>query len=98
MRTTIYILAVCLFSGTCSYAQNAKLSRHKTTLAGTVVLRDVEDKYLANVTSLEMPEPDGNDEQLILRAIKKEIAEKYPHKAGPKQKKNVVRDGSSRRN
>ena len=58
--------------------QHAK--RFTTPLAGTVVLKDVEDKYNTQVYNVEMPEPDADDEQGKLQEIKKYIAEHYPRK------------------
>ncbi len=86
MRIILAVIVVLCTLGS-SFAQNAKLKRLTAPLAGTVVLKDVEDKYNANVYSLEMPEPDADVEQEKLRAIKRYIAEQYPHKQGPAKKK-----------
>ncbi len=64
--------------------QNAAQAQKRFTapLAGKVVLRDVEDKYNAQVYNLEMPEPDGDKENKELEAVKARIHKLYPPKAG----------------
>ncbi len=80
MRISLVIIIVLsILSGT-SFAQQAKVKRFTAPLSGTVVLRDVEDKYNAGVYSMEMPEPDADAEQQKLRAIKERISSDYPHK------------------
>jgi hypothetical protein len=49
-------------------------------LAGKVVLRDVSDKYNAQVISLEAPEPDGEGEQAAFRELKARVEQQFPHR------------------
>ncbi len=81
---SLFIIAAFCFS---SFGQNARMKRYTAPLAGTVVLKNVEDKYNAGIVNLEMPEPGGEAEQEQLRAIKKQVSALYPHKIGPVQKK-----------
>lgn len=48
--------------------------------AGTVRLRDVHDKYNAQVYSLEAPEPDGEAAQEGLREMKAEVERRFPRR------------------
>ncbi|MCD6011166.1 MAG: hypothetical protein K0Q79_1028 [Flavipsychrobacter sp.] len=86
MRILSFFVVLLLSAGT-AHSQNAKLKRFTTPLAGKVVLKDVDDKYNAYVYSKEMPKPDADAEQAKLQEIKRYIAEKYPHRKGPQQKK-----------
>jgi hypothetical protein len=51
-----------------------------TPLAGTVRLRDIHDKYDAQVVSLEAPEPDGEEGQEEFRKLKAAVERDYPHR------------------
>lgn len=62
------------------FAQQANVKKYTTELAGTVVLRDVEDKYNAMVVNLEAPVPDGNTDKMRLLKVKEQSAELFPHK------------------
>ncbi len=52
----------------------------RVPLAGTVRVRDIHDKYNAQVYSLEAPEPDGESGQAILRRKKAEVERRYPRR------------------
>jgi hypothetical protein len=49
-------------------------------LAGKVNLRNVDDKYQAQVFSLEAPEPDGQGKQAAFRTQKAEVERLFPHR------------------
>ena len=70
------LLVLCLIG----LLQNAAMAQKRfvAPLAGTVVLKDVEDKYNAQVYNLEMPEPDGDKENNELEGIKAKIHKLYP--------------------
>lgn len=87
MRISLLPIIVLLLAGSSSFAQNAKSKRYTTPLAGKVVLSEVEDKYNASIYSTEVHAPDAGSEQAKLMEIKRQIAEKYPRKAGPQKKK-----------
>lgn len=86
MRISLFLLFTLLACNS-TFAQGIKPKRYTTPLAGTVVLRDVEDKYNPEIYSKGLPEPDGDEEQEKLREIKDYISRKYPHVRGPQQKK-----------
>ena len=72
------------------HAQHASVKQYKAPLAGTVVLKDADDKYNAQVTSLQEPEVDGDGEKEMLDAVKAEIKRMYPY-----QKSKTVRKTTS---
>ncbi len=74
------LLFICLLGGGISYGQNAHVSMHTAPLSGTVILKDVEDKYNAAVYSLESPLPDGNVDRKKLYKVKEESAKMFPYK------------------
>lgn len=71
-------------------AQQANVTQYTTERAGVVVLRDVEDKYNANVYNLEAPSPDGDAEKIRLQKTKAEIARKYPHHSSRSVRKTTA--------
>src|ERR1043165_1830084 len=78
-----YLLATALILiSTSVQAQKTSEKIFVTPVAGTVVLRDVEDKYNAQVISLEAPEPDGGDEQEDFRALKAQVERRFPYRRG----------------
>lgn len=78
MRRFYFSIAGLLLSAV-SFGQ-AHVQKLRAPLAGTVVLRDVDDKYNAQVYSLEMPDPDeGGTDAERLEHIKARIAKLYPH-------------------
>lgn len=86
MRFSVFsFLALCA-CGTVGYAQQARVQQFRASLCGSVVMRDVDDKYNAQVFPLEMPEPDATAEQEILRKVKAQIAKQYPHRADAARK------------
>ena len=86
----LLLLAFCAFV-VCNiaHAQSARPKQFKAVLSGSVVLRDVEDKYNATVYSMEMPDPDGNAEQEELAALKRKVAQQYPRQASKLAKKTT---------
>jgi hypothetical protein len=79
------ILSLLLFC--CSLSLQAQM-HYKTTslqcpLAGTVQLQNCTDTFLAQVRSLEIHEPDENEEYEALMRIKEAQTRKYPYKASP---------------
>lgn len=76
MRRLLILLLLPLFST----AQQANVTKFTAERAGIVILKDVEDKYNANVYNLEAPSPDGDKDRIRLRRAKEEIARKYPHR------------------
>lgn len=74
------LLFICLLGGSVSYGQNAHVSTHTATLSGTVILKDVEDKYNAAVYNLESPTPDGNADRKRLYKAKEESSKMFPYK------------------
>jgi len=76
MRFAI-LFVLLFFAYNSSFAQHAKVKKYTAPLAGTVVLRDVPDKYNAQVYSLEMPDPDATADQKKLQKIKDQIRKKY---------------------
>ncbi len=80
-------LGIVVFNNNVVFAQASKMKRFTTPLAGSVVLKDVEDKYNVSVTGLRITEPDADAEQKKLQEIKKEINLKYPRKSSGLKKK-----------
>lgn len=80
MKFPIYtiLLMLCL-TGT-AHAQQAVPKRYQAPLAGKADFSKLEDKYHANVLHLEAPAPDAASERAKLRQLKKEVANKYPHR------------------
>lgn len=76
------VLFVAIFIGLTStgFAQSVHTSIHKAERAGTVVLKDMEDKYSARVYNLEAPEPDGEYDKEKLEEAKKESAKLFPRR------------------
>jgi len=78
MRRFYFSIAGLLLSAV-SFGQ-AHVQKLSAPLAGTVILRDVDDKYNAQVYSLEMPDPDeGGTDAERLEHIKARVAKLYPH-------------------
>jgi hypothetical protein len=80
------IVALC-FGSVSVVAQQASVKQYKAPLAGKVVLGDVDDRYNAQVFSLEMPEPDAAAEQEKLREVKEQIQRMYPRRASASARK-----------
>ena len=62
------------------FAQNAHVSIQHVPLAGTVVLKDVEDKYTAQVFNLESPSPDASAERKKLYGAKAISLAMFPYR------------------
>ncbi len=76
MRKLLFI--TLLIGNYLATAQNARVKQYTAPLAGTVVLRDVEDNYNAQVINTEAPVPDAGKLQLM--DIKKQVAVQFPYK------------------
>lgn len=88
MRKLIFSVVV-LFSVTAAFAQQSGVKRYTAPLAGTAELRSVDDKYNAQVFSLEAPEPDAESEKKKLEEIKALVRAKYPYKSTAEQHKTT---------
>jgi hypothetical protein len=86
----LLLAAIMLITTQVSLAQNARVKRYTTPLAGTAVLKDVEDKYNANVYSMEAPDVEGDSDMEKLRKIKEQIEKQYPHRQNNIQKKTTA--------
>ena len=80
MRFSFLVILMLAFSFT--NAQQARVQSFKASLCGSVNLSAIEDKYNAQVFSLEMPEPDEGAEADQLAKIKEECARLFPRKKG----------------
>lgn len=67
---------------TVAMSTNLSIAQQRFTapLQGSVILKDVDDKYNASVYSLEMPEPDADADQERLQKIKEYINHTFFHK------------------
>ncbi len=74
------LLITLLIGNYIATAQNARVRQYTAPLAGTVVLRDVEDKYHVEVYNLESPAPDANADRKRLYDAKQESAKMFPYK------------------
>jgi len=79
MRVVLPFIVFILAANTL-YAQQARVHQYTTPLAGSAVLKDVDDKYNAQVYNLEMPDPDAAAEQKKLQEVKKQVGKQYPRK------------------
>jgi hypothetical protein len=86
MRLCSLLVALLLLSFSTSFAQQARVQKFVAPLAGSAVLRDVDDKYSASVYSTA-PEVESEREMEELKEIKERSHEKYPYQPGPLQKK-----------
>lgn len=85
-----FFLAAATLFAACGLTYGQQPKRYTAELAGSVTLKDVDDKYNASVYSLEMPDPDGAAEHEALRKIKEQIALKYPHKSSKMGRKGTT--------
>ncbi len=74
-----FIFGFIFLCGNSGFSQQAKPKRFTAALMGTVVLRDVADKYNAEVSSMEMPDPDASTEQKKLQEVKSLIKKRFPN-------------------
>lgn len=80
MKHLLALVFIALMGLNDAFAQTGNGRIVTTPLAGTVRLRDVDDKYNAQVFSLEAPEPDGEEEQEDFRALKAAVERNFPHR------------------
>lgn len=85
MKTAFITIGLCIGFISSGFAQQAKVSRMEIPFAGSVNLSQVEDKYNAQVYNLEMPEPDGEVDQIKLQEAKEKIKQLFP-----RQQKNTA--------
>ncbi len=76
----LLLAVLCL----CSLPAYAQIMVH-TPLSGVVRVRDIQDKYNAQVYSLEAPEPDGEEAQEGMRAMKSEVLRRFPRRQAAQQ-------------
>lgn len=86
----ILLSSLMMLSATASFAQHARVRQYTAPLLGTVVLKDVDDKYNAQVYNLEMPEPDALVEKIKLQRIKEAARKQYPYKRDMAQRKSTA--------
>ena len=75
------LLLTLLIGINIGFAQQTQPKRYTTPLCGSVILRDLEDKYNLQVYNMEMPGVEGREENERLKDIKAESAGKFPRKA-----------------
>ncbi|HXS36872.1 MAG TPA: T9SS type A sorting domain-containing protein [Flavipsychrobacter sp.] len=80
MRTLLLTAFILTLSANLAFSQNARVKQYTTPLAGQVILKDVDDKYNAQVYNLEMPDPDAGDDIARLHALKEESKTLYPYR------------------
>lgn len=80
MRSIFFTSLVILLSAHIVLAQNARVHRYTTPLAGQAVLRDADDKYNARILNAEMPDPDKDEASGELDSVKKLIQKAFPRK------------------
>jgi hypothetical protein len=90
MRPVIILLIGLLLLCPAGYAQNGHVSRFQAKLAGVVDMNAVDEKYQAQVISVENGEPDAKAEQIQLKEVKKRSAEIFPRRTGVKNKTTLV--------
>jgi hypothetical protein len=90
MRFFLFAITALVLCNDAAVAQHAVAKKFKAPLAGTVILRDVEDKYSAQVYSMQMPDPDASEEQERLREIKKQVNLKFPYRSDPGRKSTAA--------
>ena len=81
MRVALLFSLTALTAFSVAQAQSPR--RGTVPLAGVQVLADVSDPFDAQVISLEAPAPDGNPDKARLRAVKAEVARRFPHRSTP---------------
>ncbi len=90
MRKALFASGLLLCFSLNADAQQANVNSFTAPLAGTVILSEVEDKYHAQVVSLEAPSPDGNLDKMKLRAVKQASAARFPRKASSAHQKTTL--------
>lgn len=75
LRILILLSFIAVSTGTMAQVRSLKAK-----LSGTVVLRDVDDKYNVVVYNTEMPEPDEGTDQELLEEAKEQVARRFPHR------------------
>jgi hypothetical protein len=78
MKVSVLFVLLTLGTPATSIAQHATVTKHTTPLAGEVDFSKIDDKYNAQVFSLEAPKPDAESEQAKLRATKAEVSKRFP--------------------
>jgi hypothetical protein len=84
------LLSALILSQAVGVFAQARVTKYTAPLAGSVVLKDADDKYGAQVFSLEVGSPDGNAEKKKLADLKKQISQKYPHQRAQAQYKTTA--------
>jgi hypothetical protein len=87
----ILVFLIFLSVGIIARAQHARVQKFTTPVVGSVVLKNVADKYNAQVDNLEAPEPDAEEEQKKLEEIKKESRLLFPYPSENSRSKSTKR-------
>lgn len=82
MNKWLVLCTVIVLGSMQLYAQHAKVRKYTSPLSGSVILSELEDKYNAEVHSLESPRPDANADRQRLYNAKQEVAKLFPYKRG----------------
>lgn len=90
MRVSLLTILLSIATLTSGYGQKARVQRFTAPLAGVVQLSAVEDRFGAEVFSLEAPEPDGEDDQLRLLEAKERSAARFPRKQSQVRNKTTA--------
>ncbi len=78
MRNSLFPIVFLFLISVSSVAQQARVKQYKAPLSGTVVLRDVADKYSASVFNIEAPDVENDADMEKLREIKLQVKERFP--------------------
>ncbi len=84
----LFVVVLFLLAGNVQ-AQNARVKRYTTPLAGSAVLRDADDKYNAHILNTEAPDPDKDEQTGELDSVKKLIEKAFPRKTSNVQSKST---------
>jgi hypothetical protein len=92
--TGLYMKHLLYLSAALLYVSVATAQVHVTSytakLEGSVVLKDVEDKFNPQIFNLEMPSPGNNVDKKKLIELKKQQAARYPHQTNKTQYKTTA--------
>ena len=89
MKKSLFAIVLLSVFNHSSFAQRANVKKYTTPLCGTVILKNVDDKYNALIYSLEMPEPDAQAEQKKLAEIKAKMQKTFPRQRSAVQERTT---------
>ena len=81
MNRLYYLLSAFIICA--GFSADAQISTPKmlqAPLAGSIVLRDVPDKYSAQIVSFEAPDPDNVRKKAAFHAMKAQVREQFPYR------------------